>query len=125
MDFKTADGFTVCSHCGATYSGTLSTCPGCLRARKELPKMEKPVFHRKYLCNAGHLCQMGGPDGICCISCRGYDSCTQPCHTAQIWMKARDKSKGRMEDEDGLPILFGKALCEYLTKEEVIFKIWN
>jgi len=40
-------------------------------------------------------------------------------------MKARDEPKGPMEDDDGRPILFGKALCEHLTKEEVIFKIWN
>ncbi len=119
MDFKRADGFTVCANCGATYIGTLSMCPGCL---KEPPKMEKPVIYRRYLCNAGHLCQMGGPDGVCCISCRGYHSCTQPCHTAQIWMKARDDTKGPMEDEDGLPILFGRVLCEHLTKEGVILK---
>lgn len=118
VDFKTADGFTVCSHCGASYSGTLSMCPGC---GKEPPQMETPVIHRRYLCNAGHLCQMGGPDGVCCISCRGYHSCTQPCHTAQDWMNILDDPKWRarvpMKDEDDLPILFGRVLCEYLIKE--------
>jgi len=120
VEFMTADGFTVCSHCGATYSGTLSICPGC---EKEPPKMESPVLHRRYLCNAGYLCEMGGPGGVCCISCRGYHSCTQPCHTAQIWMKARDESNGPMEDEEDIPILFGRVLCEYLIKEGVILKI--
>jgi len=112
VDFKTADGFMVCSDCGATYAGVLSVCPGC---KKDTSEMETPLSLRRYLCNIGYLCQLGGPDGVCCISCLGYHSCLQPCNTAQNWMKNRDELKEPIRDD--LPFLFGKELCERLTKE--------
>jgi len=40
-------------------------------------------------------------------------------------MKARDEPNGPMEDEEDIPILFGRVLCEYLIKEGVILKNWN
>lgn len=113
--FRTADGLTVCRSCGATYSGILRACPGC---GAEPPKEKRPVVRRRYLCDAGYLCQMGGSDGVCCISCRGYSSCTRPCHTAQIWMELRDELKEKMEDEDGRLILYGRVLCGNLVKED-------
>ena len=115
LRFKTANGFTVCLNCGATYSGVLPSCPGC---GEEPSEVKRPAIQRRYLCDAGYLCQMGGPDGVCCISCRGYHACTQPCHTAQIWMKLRDELNEAKEDEDNRPILYGKILCEHLTKED-------
>jgi len=38
-------------------------------------------------------------------------------------MKARDEPRGPMEDEEDRPILFGRALCEYLIKESISVKI--
>jgi len=35
-------------------------------------------------------------------------------------MKAHDEPKGPTEDEEDIPILFGRILCEHLIKEGVI-----
>lgn len=76
--FQRADGFEICT-CGATYSKILSLCPQCgIKQIKENLELKG-----QFLCDRGYSCEVGGLDGICCLSCPRFDGCEAPCFTAE------------------------------------------
>jgi len=80
LRFERADGFIACTFCGATYSEVLTLCPKCEHAEIMKPK---PTVKGRYDCLRADPCDQGGDNGICCISCPKFGTCTTPCHASE------------------------------------------
>jgi len=99
-DFRRGDGILVCENCGSNFSVVLGACPGCGRR----PARKRPAIRLRLLCGRGDPCDAGGPDGVCCVSCPGFEGCGRTCYTAETF-------GGRVPGE-------GEILCEFMAREE-------